>query len=307
MGEPALSTNEIQATDRMSTGLPRLDQALGGGLLPGTLTVVVGATGIGKTQMGIHLAHQGISEEGRSGVIVDVSSRGDSQNHLGYAKRMVDWSWEPSDVEVTADTTFFDEIKNLPAYMQVFGYTGQRVTRRDMEAENWDHWQRELNRKLRDTIGFLYGSFLAGSRRLIVDGIEPADSPGDSIQFHLFEYLYHQVVRKDPDWVARDLFRENFRQNQATIEQHQYDRDRLGCIALCTSHEVMLDDLIGKPLDEGDILSNANTLIYMGKTREGNRMGRGLLVAKHRGSACEEEIIPYRIQDSGLVFEESVA
>ena len=29
----------------------------------------------------------------------------------------------------------------------------------------------------------------------------------------------------------------------------------------------MLDDLIARPLDEGDVLSNANTVIYMGKTR----------------------------------------
>ena len=46
----------------------------------------------------------------------------------------------------------------------------------------------------------------------------------------------------------------------------------------------MLDDLISRPLDEGDMLSNANTLIYMGKIRDGNRIGRGLYIAKHRGS-----------------------
>ena len=34
---------------RQSTGIPALDELLGGGLLPGTLTVVVGATGMGKT------------------------------------------------------------------------------------------------------------------------------------------------------------------------------------------------------------------------------------------------------------------
>jgi hypothetical protein len=69
---------------------------------------------------------------------------------------------------------------------------------------------------------------------------------------------------------------------------------------LSTSHESMLDDLISRPLAEGDALSNANTLIYMGKTRDGNRIGRGLYVAKHRGSACSEEIVPYRIDDRGL-------
>jgi hypothetical protein len=62
----------------------------------------------------------------------------------------------------------------------------------------------------------------------------------------------------------------------------------------------MLDDLISRPLDEGDVLSNANTLIYMGKIRDGNRLARGLYIAKHRGSACDERIVEYRIESGGL-------
>ncbi len=42
---------------RLQTGIPALDDMLGGGLLPGTLTVVLGATGIGKTQLGISFAN----------------------------------------------------------------------------------------------------------------------------------------------------------------------------------------------------------------------------------------------------------
>ena len=57
---------------------------------------------------------------------------------------------------------------------------------------------------------------------------------------------------------------------------------------------------ISRPLDEGDVLSNANTLIYMGKIREGNRITRGLYIAKHRGSACDERIMPYQIDDRGV-------
>ena len=62
----------------------------------------------------------------------------------------------------------------------------------------------------------------------------------------------------------------------------------------------MLDDLISRPLDEGDALSNANTLIYLGKIREGSRLQRAIYVAKHRGSACPDEIIRYRIGNQGL-------
>ncbi|HTN74996.1 MAG TPA: recombinase RecA, partial [Pirellulaceae bacterium] len=85
---------------------------------------------------------------------------------------------------------------------------------------------------------------------------------------------------------------------QATA--NTYPTTEVGCLFLYTSHETMLDDLISRPLDEGDALSNANTLIYMGKVREGNKIGRALYVAKHRGSACTDEIVPYTIDDSGV-------
>ncbi|HUY89309.1 MAG TPA: hypothetical protein VMV10_11290 [Pirellulales bacterium] len=62
----------------------------------------------------------------------------------------------------------------------------------------------------------------------------------------------------------------------------------------------MLEELIVRKLDEGDLLSNANTLIYLGRVREQSKLGRALYVAKHRGSACTDEIVPYTIDDRGL-------
>ena len=76
---------------RHSTGVPGLDQHLGGGLMPGTLAVVVGATGIGKTQVGLQFANSANTEGQRRGVICDLSSRGDSQSHAEYAQRMFGW------------------------------------------------------------------------------------------------------------------------------------------------------------------------------------------------------------------------
>ncbi len=46
---------------RLSTGIDGLDDLLGGGLLPGTLTAVVGSTGIGKTQFGLQFANAGLA------------------------------------------------------------------------------------------------------------------------------------------------------------------------------------------------------------------------------------------------------
>ena len=59
---------------RQLTGVPGLDDCLGGGLLPGTLTVIVGATGVGKTQLGLQFANAGASQEGNRGVVFDAVS-----------------------------------------------------------------------------------------------------------------------------------------------------------------------------------------------------------------------------------------
>jgi len=289
---------------RLTTGVPGLDELLGGGLMPGALTVVVGATGIGKTQLGVQFSRAGLAAEGRTGVIFDVSSRGDSQSHADYARRMFDWTLQVADAGKQVDIeNFYAADRQHGDYMHVFNYQGRRVTRRDLDWDAWREWQAEVNARLRAAIAFLYGNFIRGSRRVVVDGIEPADVPGESIQFHLFEYVYHQILRKDPEWVARDLLREAYRRNAEQAAQHVYDIGHIGCLLLVTSHETMLDDLISRPLTEGDVLANANTLIYMGKTRDGNRFGRGLFIAKHRGSACEERIVPYRITDAGLQIE----
>jgi KaiC/GvpD/RAD55 family RecA-like ATPase len=289
---------------RLSTGVPGLDECLGGGLLPGTLTVVVGATGIGKTQLGLQFAHAGLGGEKRSGVIFDVCARGDSQNHAQYARRMAGWDLHcVAGQDHTDLSDFYSPGRVFGDYLHVFEYSGRRVTRQDLDWDQWRNWQAELNAKLQSAIAFLYGNFVAGARRVVFDGIEPTDRPHESIQLNLLEYVYHQVVRKDPQWVARDLFRQDYRQQAAAAAEHVYDPAAIACMLLYTSHEMMLDELISRPLDEGDVLSNASTLIYMGKIREGHHLRRALYIAKHRGSHCTDEIQTYTIDDRGLRIE----
>ena len=56
-------------------------------------------------------------------------------------------------------------------------------------------------------------------------------------------------------------------------------------------------------IGEGDVFTNANTIILMGRTKLDGRMGRALYVPKHRGSYVGDEILPYRITDRGIVLE----
>lgn len=288
---------------RHSTGIPQLDEALGGGLIPGTLTVVMGATGIGKTQLGVRYADTGRQQEGERGVIFDLTTRGDSQNQREYAERMCGWSLQERQFAGHFEAaSVWSPATARADYLHVFTRGGRRVTIGDMQPEEWQEFKADLMRRLDQTIAFFYGNFVHGVRRCVVDGVEPTSHDADSFQFHLFDYIYHQVLRKEHDWLARDLFRVHYRSQEQLVQQHAYDCKSISGLFLYTSHEVLLEDLISRPIRSGDILSNANTILLMGKVRDGARIGRALYVAKHRGSACSEEIMPYRIADEGLIF-----
>jgi KaiC/GvpD/RAD55 family RecA-like ATPase len=293
---------------RYRTGVAGLDDLLGGGLLPGTLTVVMGATGIGKTQLGLQFAREGTAQEGQSGIVFDMTTRGDTQNHAEYARRLFGWTLRQRPVDLhLAPEQLWDPNSARADYCHLFERSGRRVTRGDLDHQAWQAWKAELNRKLEQAVAFFYGNFVHGVRRCVIDGVEPVERAVDSFQFHVFNYIYHQILHKDADWVARDVFRVHFRAQEEAVMQRLYDHRRIACVLLYTSHEVMLDDLLSRPIETGDELSNANTVILMGKIREGSKMKRALHVAKHRGSACDDSIVPFDIADRGIVLSAPVA
>lgn len=287
---------------RYSTGIPGLDELLGGGLLPGSLTVVLGATGIGKTQLGLQFARQGLNQEGQPGILFDMTSRGDAQNHANYARRMFGCELKSRPLEeCLSPNQIWDASLARTDYCHLFERSGRRVTRGDLDHDAWQEWKAELNRKLEQAVAFFYGNFVHGVRRCVIDGVEPVEKASDSFQFHVFNYIYHQILHKDADWVARDVFRVHFREQEPRVMQHLYDHRQIACLLLATSHEVMLEDLLSRPIESGDELSNANTIILMGKVREGTKMKRALYVAKHRGSVCDDSIVPFEIAEQGIV------
>lgn len=289
---------------RQKFGYERLDELLGGGLLPGTLTVIAGATGAGKTQLGLAWAQNGIASEGKLGSIMDLTSRGDSQNHAGYLADRYGIDLSVFDGTVPHDLSeVFAETRDWGDYFHPFYRAGKRVTKNDLDPDDWHNWKVELGRTLRLAGFYLYGSMIRGSRRIVVDGVEPTDRFSESIQFEFFEYVYHQILRREHDWAARELLREQFLRNQPKVEARAYNQKDVGCLYLYTTPHKFLDELIDEPISEGDIFANANTIILMGRTRGESRLGRALHVIKHRGSACSDDIVPYRITDEGFVFE----
>ena len=71
---------------------------------------------------------------------------------------------------------------------------------------------------------------------------------------------------------------------------------------LYTSHETMLEELIERPLAQGDLLSGANTVVLMGKIKQNNEWRRAIYIAKHRGSYCYDQIIPFEVTGQGIVL-----
>ncbi len=284
---------------RYSTGLKNLDASLGGGLLPGTLTMVIGATGVGKTQLAMSFLHAGVAQEGHRGAIIDLSSRGDSQNHDGYCQRLFGNPLTTANIRKDELPDPF-ELGRPEDILPFLGYSGQRVLRSQMDVDQWHTWQSELNRRLPFLSRFVYGHLVHGTRRFIVDGIEPQSNRSDSLQLDLLESVYHRMLRKEHDWLAREVFREKYRQLSDQVAAHPFDHQAASAVVLVTTTESMLDQLMTRPLADGDLAAGANTIVLMGRILNEGRMQRALYIAKHRGSAADDRILPFTIGEQGI-------
>lgn len=284
-------------TELYSTGVDFLDDMLGGGIQPGTLTVVRGATGVGKTQVGLCFLNAGAHQEGQRGIVMDLASRGDTQQHAQYASRL--FGWEMTTGEANLHSLWDGQFRRVD-YHCSFGYTGQRVVRESMSEEQWRGWKRVLNEKLHGVTGHLYAHFVHGVRRLLVDGVEPFDRAADSIQIELFEYLLHKILRKRHDLVARDLFRGQWLQMRDQVAAHPYPHEALSALFLQTTREVDIEQLIASETQEDDLTANATTVLLLGRVLDGPRVRRAAFVLKNRGRPCSDELTFFEITDAGL-------
>lgn len=291
--------------DRVSTGLPRLDELLGGGLLPGTLAVVYGATGIGKTHLGLTFAHHGLQADGVPGLVADLNGRGDSQQHVGYALRLFGWRLAPWRHAVIPMADPFPPAEELGhRLLDTLDWTGRvsdyQVATPGGREFDWS-WKAAYARRLGTVRPFFYFHFCHGSRRVVVDGVEPADEPGNSIQLYLFDDLYRTILHRDSEILGMEICLPVW-QYRGFIDSHRYDHRQITTLLLVTAEETLLDDLVAKRMGAGDIGAVANTVILMGRRTEGDRVGRFLHVAKHRGSAVSDAIVEYQVTETGLVF-----
>jgi KaiC/GvpD/RAD55 family RecA-like ATPase len=261
----------------LSTGIAKLDRMLGGGFIPGTSVVVLGATGIGKTHLGLAFANAGLKQEGKRGAILDLTLRGDSQRHREYAQRLFNWELE------------------TPAELESFTLGDGRLLRLLASEEALP--EGALNRSLPRLLRFLYGSFASGVKRLVVDGIEPLGTA--PLQEEVLAYL-QRMVRKSYDWLAREALRERFFASRELVAERSYDASEITTVYLVTTQESLLSELMKRGLSSSGMEANATTVILMGRVMDSKSVRRALYVAKHRGAECSDEIAEFRITDRGI-------
>jgi hypothetical protein len=297
------ATPAARPSARVSTGIPRLDEMLGGGLLPGTLAVVYGATGIGKTHLGLTFADHGRVADGARGLVLDMNGRGDSQRHDEYAARLFQWALRPWTHTVTPMSEPYPPPGAMQAdYSNALPWVGRtrdfQVATPDGLEFDWN-WKATYNHALYTARPFFYFHFAAGARRVVVDGVEPMDSPADSIQFFIFDELYRKVIHRDAETLGMEICLPVW-QHREFIDAHRYDHRQITTLLLVTAEETRLEDLVARKVASGDLGATANTILVMGSERVGNRIARMLAVVKHRGSAMSDEIVEYRIGGNGL-------
>ncbi|MBI2529395.1 MAG: recombinase RecA [Candidatus Rokubacteria bacterium] len=292
-------------TTRVSTGLARLDDMLGGGLLPGTLTVAYGATGIGKTHLGLTFGSHGRVADGAPGLVFDMNARGDSQQHHAYAARLFGWDLRRWTHTVTPMTDPYPPAEQMRAfYCDALPWVGKlrdyQVSTIDGFEFDWN-WKAVYNHALYTVRPFVYFHLGAGTRRVVVDGIEPMDVPDDYIQPYLFDDLYRKVIHRDSETLGMEICLPVWK-HRAFIDAHRYDHAQVTTLLLVTTEETQLEHLIGRKVASGDIGAVANTILVMGSERVGSRIGRFLAVVKHRGSAMSDEIAEYRVTEQGILL-----
>lgn len=293
-------------TERVSTGLAKLDAMLGGGLLPGTLTVVYGATGIGKTHLGLTFADHGKIAEGARGVVLDMNGRGDSQQHDEYAARLFGWALKRWTHTVTPMSAPYPPADQMEAfYSNALPWVGRvrdfQVPTPDGSFEFDWNWKAMYNHALYTVRPFLYFHFAAGTRRVVVDGVEPMDSPADSIQCYMFDNLYRKTIHRDAETLGMEICLPVW-QHREFIDAHCYDHARITTLLLVTTEETRLEDLLARKVATGDVGATANTILVLGSERVGSRLARMLCVVKHRASAMSDEIVEYRIGPDGITL-----
>ena len=238
-------------------------------------------------------------------MVCDLTSRGDSQNHADYAARL--FGWDLSTIPSTSVAGFrpraWDFDRSIGDYFHPFDRAGRRVTCAATSSPSNGTSGNPTSPGSSDAPSAIStGTSSEDARRVVFDGLEPAERFSESIQFEFFEYIYHQVLRKEDEWAAqRVLPRELSRASRPQVLPSLRPSDDRLPLSLhdAACHPRRAD---GPADQQGDIFPNANTIILMGRTRQnGTARPSARRHQAPRQRLRRDEILPYRITEEGLV------
>ncbi len=90
------TSHYVLGSERVSTGIPALDETLGDGYWPGAVTLIAGPTGAGKTLMGLHFLFHGAAND-EPGVLATFQ---ENTTQLDRIAKGFGWDFANSNVEV---------------------------------------------------------------------------------------------------------------------------------------------------------------------------------------------------------------
>ena len=324
--------------ERLTTGIAKLDDILGGGLIPGKKTLVYGATGVGKSVLGVEISHAGIQAEGHPGIILDVSHGLDSQSQLEYARGMLGWNLKNwMNLNQTAFTP--DDLKSSAYLNTLLGLI--KLNQYDLRHPRW-------------LAQNFFSYHLPRTRRIIVDGSEPYEMPSSSKTLNEIKSFFNElerlnevhVITRNADFEVeplplnakrywnlttsgddvakyvqtgegqtkyghynagsinwdRYILRPNG-QKEANAKAESVKSNSIASVVMQTTEERDIFKLANQKAPAGSLDSEVSTVIVMGFlpiTEQRQEQRRALVVIKYRGSTYDGLMAEYQITNRGL-------
>src|SRR5262249_58208449 len=112
--------------------------------------------------------------------------------------------------------------------------------RSDCSLELHCNWRAEYTHALYSVWPFVYFRLAAGCRRVVVDGVEPMDVPGDYIQPFLCDELYRKTIHRDSGTMGMEICLPVWK-HRPVIDSHCYDHAKVTTLLTVTTAETHLE------------------------------------------------------------------
>ena len=248
---------------KIGTGIPGLDELVGGGFPKGRVVLVIGGPGTGKTIMCAQFLYKGIYEHEESGVFVSLD---ESKDH--FYSEMQGFGWDFRKAEEEGKFAFID---------------ATRMSRLAILEEKLEKEDRSLHARLR-------------GKRLLIDELIK-DLSGKVYQTKIKRHAFPRAQRVAVDTLAAFIYRfpDPTERRTAVVDLIESLAD-LGVTSLVTT-ELGYLGLERNALEEEFLVHG---VIMMQTLFSGGTTTRAIQVEKMREAKVNPSLVPYSIDQNGI-------